>query len=153
MEDQGFSTAICERILLAYFVTNEEYLSTYCQKIQPEMFTTQEREWIFNVIRRNFNNCHALTSKDLFYVDMQQTLEEHQERLGKSIAKELDAIFELKPTDDIRIVLEKLEEANVANSLMSTMQETHGFLTNGQIHEDLEKFKSAVVNINFSENK
>jgi len=153
MEDQGFSTAICERILLAYFVTNEEYLSTYCQKIQPEMFTTQEREWIFNVIRRNFNNCHALTSKDLFYVDMQQTLDEHQERLGKSIAKELDAIFELKPTDDIRIVLEKLEEANVANSLMSTMQETHGFLTNGQIHEALEKFKSAVVNINFSENK
>ena len=153
MEDQGFSTAICERILLAYFVSNLEYLSTYCQKIQPEIFSNPEREWIFNVIKRNFNSCRALTSKDLFYVDMQQTLDEHQERLGASIAKELDVIFDLKPTDDIRVVLVKLEEANVANSLVSTMQETHGYLTNGQIHEALEKFKSAVVNINFSENK
>lgn len=153
MEDFGFSTAICERILLSYFVKNFDYLAIYCPKIEEETFSSRERMWIFSVIKRNFYECRSLTSKDLFYVDIQQRLDEHQEKLALEITKELDTIFEMNPTDDIALILSKLEESNVANSLVATMQETHGFLTSGQIHEALERFKSAVVGINFTDNK
>ena len=153
MEDTTFATAICERHLLSYFVHDLEQLSVYCSKIQPKMFTTQERAWIYTAIRRNFNECHSLTSYDMFMVEMNQTLDEHQEKLGVSIMKELDIIFKEKPTEDIKLILLKMEESNVANDLTVAMQETYGHLTQGQVHEALDKFKSAVLRINFTDNK
>lgn len=153
MSEGFYSTTQCQRMLLAYLVKNKEDLATYTMCLDTDVFTSKAREWIFLILKKNYLYSKSLTSKEMFYIEMEQQLDARQEKYGKEISEELDIIYSIEPSDSIDLIVRKLEEANVAAQLVNVMQTTHGYLSSGNVEEAIDAYKKASMQITLSEKK
>ena len=148
---QGFyATAQCERMLLANFVKKIQVLSIYCLKTDSDIFTTKQRAWIFLTIKKNYIATKNLTSKQLFYVQLQQQLDEKQTQYGKAIIDQLDIIFDTTIDDNIQLIVNKIQMAQVASMLSNNIQTTYGYLSSGNVQQALDNFRKGAAQINIS---
>jgi replicative DNA helicase len=138
-------------MLLAYLVKNKEDLATYTMCLDTDVFTSKAREWIFLILKKNYLYSKSLTSKEMFYIEMEQQLDARQEKYGKEISEELDIIYSIEPTDSIDLIVRKLEEANVAAQLVNVMQTTHGYLSSGNVEEAIDAYKKASMQITLAQ--
>lgn len=151
MAQNYYSTTQCERMLLSYLAKNKQDLATYSMSIESDVFTTQARAWIFLILKKNYLYSKSLTSKEMFYIEIEQQLDARQEKYGKEIVEELDIIFSLTPQDSIELVIRKLQEAHVAAQLANVMQTTHGYLSAGNVEEAIDTYKRASMQISLSQ--
>lgn len=151
MSEGFYSTAQCQRMLLAYLVKNKEDLATYTMCLDTDVFTSKAREWIFLILKKNYLYSKSLTSKEMFYIEMEQQLDARQEKYGKEISEELDIIYSIEPTDSIDLIVRKLEEAKVASQLVNVMQTTHGYLSSGNVEEAIDAYKKASMQISLAQ--
>ena len=147
MSENFYATAQCQRMLLANFVKKIDVLNLYCLKIDSDIFTTKERSWIYLTIKKNFLQTRNLTSKQLFYVEIEQQLDERQTQYGKSIIDQLDIIFDTTIDDNVELVLNKIQIAQVASMLSNNIQTTYGFLSSGNVQEALDNFRKGAAQI------
>jgi replicative DNA helicase len=138
-------------MLLAYLVKNKEDLATYTMCLDTDVFTSKAREWIFLILKKNYLYSKSLTSKEMFYIEMEQQLDARQEKYGKEISEELDIIYSIEPTDSIDLIVRKLEEAKVASQLVNVMQTTHGYLSSGNVEEAIDAYKKASMQISLAQ--
>lgn len=148
---QGFyATAQCERMLLANFVKKIDVLNLYCLKTDSDIFTTKQRAWIFLTIKKNYIQTRNLTSKQLFYVQLQQQLDQKQTQYGKAIIDQLDIIFDTTLDDNVQLIVNKIQMAQVASMLSNNIQTTYGYLSTGNVQQALDNFRKGAAQINIA---
>lgn len=150
MSQSFYATAQCERMLLANFVKKIDVLNLYCLKTDSDIFTTKQRSWIFLTIKKNYIQTRNLTSKQLFYVQLQQQLDQRQSQYGKSIIDELDIIFETTIDDNVDLIINKIQMAQVASMLSNNIQTTYGYLSTGNVEQALDNFRKGASQINIA---
>lgn len=148
---QGFyATAQCQRMLLANFVKKLDVLNLYCLKIDSDIFTTKQRTWIYLTIKKNFLQTRKLTSKQLFYVQIEQQLDQRQTQYGKAIMDQLDIVFDTTIDDNVDLVLNKIQMAQVASMLSNNIQTTYGYLSTGNVQQALDNYRKGATQIQIS---
>ena len=138
MEDKKgkISTVNLERQLLKYLLKDKMFLQRYHGMCQNYWFTTGSRLFIFQRITEYFEEKRTYLTKAQFEYELEKFFnkDEHELKIN-DFASEFKLISEMTNTDEIELIIDKLNEAELYDKMDNLLTTAYDKLTSGRITE------------------
>lgn len=130
-------TVDLERSLLRQVTSSQMMARMYLHRMTEEMFTSNERRFIFESAKRAMETRANLT-RSLFEYDVKSMVSDSD---ASYFISEWNLIEVLEVEDSPEVLIERIEEANVGRKTLSLAEEVLGHLERGSISEAVEHLK------------
>lgn len=130
------STVNLERQLLHGLMSNKISLQRTLGKHKSDYFTNESRLFIYDLICNYFNDKRSALTKEQFDFEIQKRFDPVKEKVRiDDYNTEYDSIKSIKLTETLELIISKLDEVQLANSIDSLVKETYSALEKGNINE------------------
>ena len=134
-----------ERSILRTFTKSSMLMRQFIQKVRPEWFTSDEREFIFTVIMETFRSSKAIVTTKIFEYEVEKRIPDSDK---KDYLGEWNYIESITANDHPDAIIEKLQEAHVGREMMGRIEDIVLKAEDGEIVDAVSLFKQAAVSLN-----
>lgn len=142
------STVNLERQLLHYLLLGKLNLQQSMGKHRSEFFTNQSRLFIYDCINTTFNEKRIALSDEQFEFEIQKRFDSTKDKTRiDDFTSEFDLVKKTQITEDIDVILQNLEEVQLANSTESLIREAYSKLESGSYVEAADILKKKSIDL------
>jgi len=134
-----------ERSLLRSLTKSAMMCRKHVQGVRPEWFTSDEREFVFRVLLDTFRGSRALLTSKVFEYEVEKRVVEKERQHYLSEWNFIEAVTVSDPPEAL---IDRLKEAHVGRSMMSSIEEVVLKAEEGDVVEAISLFKQAAVSMN-----
>jgi replicative DNA helicase len=139
-------TVDLERSLLKQFTKSIIMCRKYAQSVRQEWFSSQERQFVFEVLMETFRGSKTILTEKLYRYEVDKRIEDEEQ---VHYIGEWDYIDQVDETDPIEALIERLKEAHTGRMMIDRIEEIVVKATEeGDIIEAVAMFKQAAVSMN-----
>ena len=137
-----------ERQLLHALLSDRLNLQRLIGKHRSEFFTTQSRLFIYDCIMRTFNEKRTTLSPDQFEFEIKKRydLEKDKTRVD-DLTSEFTLIEKTAVTESTEVIIQNLEEVQLANSTEALIRDAYKELENGNYTEAADMLKRKSIDL------
>jgi len=140
--------ASLERQLLHALLLDKLNLQRTIGKHRSEFFTTQSRLFIYDCITRTFNEKRTTLSKEQFEYEIKKRYDPEKDKVRiDDITTEYDLISKTTPNESLEVILQNLEEIQLANSTEAIIRDAYKALENGDYAEAADMLKRKSIDL------
>jgi replicative DNA helicase len=130
------STVNLERQLLHGLLQNKFNLQRTLGKHKADYFTSESRRFIYEIVNRYFNDKRVTLSKENFDYELQKRFDPiSQKSISEEYSDEFNIIKGTALNDNIELVIEKLDEVQLAQNVDQLIKEAYSKLENGNYQD------------------
>lgn len=139
-------TVDLERSLLKQFTKSIIMCRKYAQSVRQEWFSSQERQFVFEVLMETFRGSKTILTEKLYRYEVDKRIED--EEIIHYIG-EWDYIDQVDDTDPVEALIGRLKEAHTGRMMIDSIEEIVVKATEeGDIIGAVSMFKQAAVSMN-----
>lgn len=142
------STVSMERQLLHLLLCDRCKLQTAIGKHRSDFFTSQSRLFIYDCINRTFNEKHCVLERQQFEFEIQKRFDslKDKDRIDDFMS-EFDIIKKTSVNEGMDVILQNLEEVQLANSAESLIREAYSKLESGDYSEAVDILRKKSIDL------
>ena len=140
-------TVQLERELLHILLKDLHSLRRFHSRINKDWFSDDIRLQIFEILQEHFNFYGVCLTKDILKFELDKKFGADEEQKKNEFIIEFDCDLSLKVSNKIEVIVDKLEEANLASDLNETAENVYFNVKDGKIDEACSLIKKASINL------
>jgi len=130
------STVNLERQLLHALITNKLNLQRTLGKHKADFFTNESRLFLYNLVSDYFNDKRSVLTEENFTFEIEKRFDTtRQKNKIDDYTSEYEIIKSTKTTENVDIIISKLNEVALANAIDSLVKDVYSELEKGNIKE------------------
>jgi len=137
-------TVELERSLLKIVSSSSMQARRYMHRVRESLFTSEERKFIFNVLKKSLDVTGQLATRKVFEYEVGKRVEDSDQQYFVGEWNLVDAV---DTQDAPEVLLDKLEEANTGRDIVKLGAEVDALLEGGRIAESLAHLKRRSLSI------
>lgn len=137
-------TVELERSLLKVITASPIQARRYMHRIKPHFFTSNERQFIFEVLNDTLSNTGQMATRSIFEYEVGKRVEDNDQQYFIGEWNLVDAVDSKDPPEAL---IEKLEEANTGREILKLGSEVDALLEGGQIEDALAHLRRQSLSI------
>lgn len=147
-----FSTVQLEKELLHILLKDIFSLRRFHSRINKDWFSDDCREEIFDILIEHFQFYNVCITREIFLFELEKRYgkdgdDADNSKKKKELILEFDNDIALKNSDSIEVIIDKLNEADLATGLNATAENIYFNLKEGKTDEAYNLMRSATVNL------
>lgn len=147
-----FSTVQLEKELLHILLKDIFSLRRFHSRINKDWFSDDCREEIFDILIEHFQFYNVCITREIFLFELEKRYgkdgdDDSNSKKKKELLIEFDNDIALRNSDNIEIIIDKLNEADLATGLNATAESMYFNLKEGKTEEAYNLMRSATVNL------
>lgn len=142
------STVNLERQLLYYLMSSKLNLQFSMGKHRRAFFTNKSRLFIYELIDSYFTEKRSTLSEKQFEFELQKRFDSVRNKIQiDDFTSEFNLIKSTKATETLDLIIAKLEEVQLANSIDELIRESYSALESGNISEAANLLRQKSINL------
>lgn len=144
-----YNTTRLERELIYLLLHDKITLMKVAPLVDTRWMTSVERCFVTEKIKQCFNDRRSVCTRDILDYEIKKNFDESLEATAiKKFEEELDEIEKCKPVVKVGIIIDKLKEADTADSIRKIIESSFSSLEKGDINDAIRSLKEGAININ-----
>ena len=141
-----------ERQLLNYLMRDKILLQRYYGLCKPDWWTSDTRKFLYDKIMEYFQEYRSTLSSDQYDFELKKHYPDNEEK-RIVLKSEYDLVHDIKPTNDIELIISKLGETDLSIQIDTILVKAYDILKNGGVDEAAALLKTSAIGLNRSEHK
>lgn len=137
-------TVDLERAILKIIISSAIQARRYIHRLKQELFTTNERKFILEVLMDSMNTTGQLASRKVFEYEVGKRVEDSDQQY---FIAEWNLVDGVSTQDPPEIIIKKLEEAHTGREILRISEEVDVMLEKGEIEEALSHLKGQAMSV------
>lgn len=152
MKDRKSITLHLERQLLHYLLRDKMILQRYYGLCKTDWWTSDVRHFLYLKIMEYYEEHRSTLSLDQFEFELKRHFSDDEEK-QKIYKSEYSIVKDTEPTNDIELIISKLNETDLSIEIDSILVKSYDKLKSGDIDGAAALLKSSSIGLHRSERK
>ena len=143
-----YNTTALERDLLHVLLTDKMTFARVSPMLHDYWMSDDGRKFVFEKLNESFHTSKSLISKEmLFYETDKHYPVDIKKMQNESIRNEIEIVLKSVPAENIDFIIDKLDEASLADNLFKTINDSYENLQKGDIVEATKIFRDGYIQV------
>lgn len=152
--EKMYPTVQLERELLKFLIRDKLVVQKYHSCLKSSWMTSEPRKVFLHYVIESFERGNSLLSRDVFEYELNKKYDAELDEIKiKDYLLEYDYINKLVPADNPELLIDRLEEADLANGVKSLLESAYLKLESGDVDNALGDLKSGALGLKRREDR